>query len=951
VTYPVLNQCDGSRSHGVTTYQACTATKVFKNGSGGGSGGQGGGGGNNNGNGNGNGNSGNNGNNGNNGSSNTGYTTYANTVASVNSSSARTALNANGFWSGTINGSSFNLFTGNYINYLLGTCAAGGACIQTKMQVAQDVVAALLDNVHDVRFGLMTFYYGSGSTRGARVIAQVGTNVATMKTAVYALTPTGDTPLGDSLYDAGQYYKGAALTNGSTFTSPIQLACQPNFTILITDGVQTSGARTMANEATNRFTQDHASGFSGTQNVIVHTVGFGVSVSADSNDTATAYADLATAARNGGGQFYISDDKAQLERALQDAIRRIVQATFTFATPVLPTTSTTGSTRAYLAAFRSDPSAAFWQGYLKAYQRNSQGLVPVDSNGVPLSSALVWEAGQQLTGVSAGSRTITTVASVTSTTSGTSTTGTGSLTAFTKTNSAITNALLGVNTTTAHDKVIDFVRGIDAYDENQNNNTTEDRAWKLGDIFHSTPVLVSPPIRALNDSSYQTFKSQKASRTTVLIAGSNDGMLHAFRESDGAELWAFIPPDLLDNLQNLTVIGGEHDFFVDGSPVAVDIKVSGTWKTIVVFGERRGGATYHALDITDTTSPTYLWSFTDSKIRESWSEPAIGKMKINGADKYVAFFGGGYDTPQNNAHGKAVFAIDLATGTKLWEYYNDGSNDDRQYMNFSIPANPTAVDLDSDGYVDHVYIGDVGGQLWKFDVSGNATSSWTGKRLFAGPSQTNPPASGEYYAPQAIYGAPTLALDTSLNVWVFFGTGDRNHPNNTATNRFYGIKETTSMGNGSALTESSLVDVTSTNATVTTGWYIRLASNEKVLAAANVFNMNVFFSSFTPTTTVTCDSGGGTAKLYAVDLKTGYGAVNFSTGAAVTSPSADTARSATIGVGIASMPVIVVTPPATPGGSATSSVITATSNQQLPSNPVPPPPFMKQVRSWRERIN
>jgi hypothetical protein len=31
-------------------------------------------------------------------------------------------------------------------------------------------------------------------------------------------------------------------------------------------------------------------------------------------------------------------------------------------------------------------------------------------------------------------------------------------------------------------------------------------------------------------------------------------------------------------------------------------------------------------------------------------------------------------------------------------------------------------------------------------------------------------------------------------------------------------------------------------------------------------------------------------------------------------------------------------------------VITATSNQELPSNPVPPPAFLKQVRSWRERI-
>ena len=146
------------------------------------------------------------------------------------------------------------------------------------MAIAKRVVNSVLDNVNGVRFGIMTFYYGSNGERGARVVSQVGTSVGTMKAAVNALSPTGDTPLGDSLYDAGQYYKGAALTNNTTFATPIQLSCQPNFVILITDGLQTSGTRFITNEATNRFTQDHASSFTGTQNVIVHTVGFGVTV-------------------------------------------------------------------------------------------------------------------------------------------------------------------------------------------------------------------------------------------------------------------------------------------------------------------------------------------------------------------------------------------------------------------------------------------------------------------------------------------------------------------------------------------------------------------------------------------------------------------------------------------------------------------------------------------------
>ncbi len=893
--YPVLNICEKTKN------QACTSTAVYKSGS------------------------------------SSKYTSYATDVPSVNSAAAQNALNTAGYWSGKISGSTVNLFTGNYLNYLFGTCAGGGACNKSKMTIAQDVVNRLLDNVQGVRFGIMTFYYGSGSTRGAKMVAQVGSSVATMKAGVNALSPTSDTPLGEALYDIGRYYKGLSLTNGNTYTSPIQLECQPNFVIFVTDGMQTSGTRDMPTEATNRFTQDHASALTGMQNVIVHTVGFGVTVNASQAETDAAYATLSAAAKNGGGQFYISDSETQLEAALQDAIRRIVQATFTFATPVVPTTSTTGSTKAYLAAFRSDPSIPFWRGYLKAYQRDTNGLVPVDANGVPLSSALVWEAGQVLSTTPAANRTIYTVVS-------------GVRQAFTKTNSAITNTLLAAANNTEHDKIIDFVRGIDSYDENGNGNFTEERAWKLGDIFHSTPVLITPPVLALNDSSYQAFKTSQAGRTKVLIAGANDGMLHAFRESDGVELWAFIPPDLLDNLKTLTDTGADHQFFVDSSPIATDIKISGTWKTIVVFGMRRGGPFYYALDITDTTNPLWLWSFTDSKIAETWSEPSIGKVKLGGNDKFVAFFGGGYDTASNNAHGKAFFAVDLSNGSLLWQYYKDGTSDDRQYMNFSLTENSTAVDLNNDGYVDRVYIGDTGGQLWKFDVSASATSSWAGKRLFtAAPSQTNPPAAGEFYPTQAFYGAPVLAYDTNLNLWVFLGTGDRNHPNSTATNRFYGIKETTNMSNAAALSESNLVDVTSTNGTSAGGWFFRLGTNEKVLDPANVFNMDVLFSGFTPVSTVTCTSGGGTAKLYSVQMQTGYAAIDFATGAALSTTDASVVRSTTIGQGIASMPVVIVTPPQG-SGMATASAITATTNQQLPSNPIPAPAFLKQVRSWRERI-
>ncbi len=72
-------------------------------------------------------------------------------------------------------------------------------------------------------------------------------------------------------------------------------------------------------------------------------------------------------------------------------------------------------------------------------------------------------------------------------------------------------------------------------------------------------------------------------------------------------------------------------YYVDGSPIAADVKIgtTPTWKTVAIFGQRRGGRNYYALDITDTTNPLYMWSFTDSKMGETWSEPVIGKIKMS----------------------------------------------------------------------------------------------------------------------------------------------------------------------------------------------------------------------------------------------------------------------------------------------------------------------------------
>lgn len=847
-------------------------------------------------------------------------------VTGSGSDAARLALAESGHWSGALRGAQVSLYTGNYLNYLVAPCAGGGACPDSKVTVAKRAVSAVLDTVRGVRFGIMTFHYGANGVRGARVVAPVGGTPAAISGALHALAPARDAPLGDALYDAGQYFKGELLLNGTTFSSPIQLECETNHVVIITDGAHISGARSLAAEATLRRQQDHAPSLPDVQRVRVHTIGFGGTVNTAASTSDRALSELRQAAENAGGVFVHAATATELETALRHTLARITEATYTLTNPVLPA-GPTGGRRAYLAAFQPAASARLWRGSLRAYQRDATGGVPVDVNGVPLASALVWDAGRALNGMSAANRTIYTEIG-------------GRLSPFTRSNSAITSTMLGVAGVAERNRVIDFVRGVDVNDENGNRSTTDERPWKLGAIIHSTPVLVSRPSLAVGDPSYRAFKAAQASRLQILLAGANDGMLHAFREKDGVEIWAFIPPDMLDRLRALQTADEGSGDFVDGSPIAADIRVAGAWRTIVVFGARRGGAVYYALDITDTSNPRFLWRFADSRIQQTWSQPAVGRVKIGNIERNVAFVGGGRAS-SDAAVGNTLIALDLATGSKVWEYAGEpAATDDRQHMTAGIAASPTAIDTDDDGYVDRVYVGDLAGQLWKFDVSASDVGGWKGKRLFAARSGS------------AVHAAPAAALDRQRHLWLFFGTGDASEPGATAVGRFYALKDDTDMTNGASLTDASpgIKDVTSATVFASQGWYVVLGGRAEIpVGAASVFNDTVLFSTFTPDRTGACGAASGMTRLYALQAWSGYARLDFTTGSPLTAPTAASVRFKEIGRGIGSAPVVVLTPPIAPGSAATASVIVGTSRQSVLSTPIPAPQFLKQVRSWRER--
>ena len=427
--------------------------------------------------------------------------------------------------------------------------------------------------------------------------------------------------------------------------------------------------------------------FRGQQNIITYTIGF--TISSDLLErTATA----------GHGRYFYANSAQQLADVFQNVIDEILSKSTSFVAPIVPVSRmerTTAGDKIYLALFKPLRSQ-MWSGNIKKYGvaqtdsggvhtgdiTDTKGLQAVDSNGQFLATAIsYWNTGMDGGEVEKGGVGEVLLNRSTArnlyTYFGTKTDLTDSTNAFKTANTLITPATLGLGSdSSGRDKLIQFVHGYDSYDENGNGNTTEKRDWILGAFIHSRPYLV-----------------HYASRD-VIYAGSNDGMLHAFDDSTGDELWGFIPPNLLTQLQALHA--DVNLSFVDGSPKAyISYDSHGQiTQVILIFGERRGGNRYYALDVTDPLKPKYLWDIgPDTKVGgiypyaemgQSWSSPIIGKIAYGSGEKWVAFIGGGYDGNQDNSpvtladsKGRAIYVVDILNGSLVWRYSfaEDSTND------------------------------------------------------------------------------------------------------------------------------------------------------------------------------------------------------------------------------------------------------------------------------------
>jgi len=243
--------------------------------------------------------------------------------------------------------------------------------------------------------------------------------------------------------------------------------------------------------------------------------------------------------------------------------------------------------------------------------------------------------------------------------------------------------------------------------------------------------------------------------------------------------------------------------------------------------------------------------------------------------------------------GRAIYVVDILTGEQVWrlDYGRDPS------MRYSIPSDISRVDTNGDGYIDRLYVGDMGGRMWRFDIKSSDPNAWSGRMLF---NSSIGVGSGR----RKIFYAPDVTLEKGYEM-VLFGTGDREHRNDTTgTDRFYALKD---KGLNTTFSEDHLEDVTKGSSTNSLenkeGWVLSLESNrgEKVTGGSVVAYGAAYFTTFAPS----AEKGDGIARVYALNYQNGNPILNLNSANDTEGVKIDLSdRSKVIGTGMPSGTVI-----------------------------------------------
>lgn len=283
------------------------------------------------------------------------------------------------------------------------------------------------------------------------------------------------------------------------------------------------------------------------------------------------------------------------------------------------------------------------------------------------------------------------------------------------------------------------------------------RGNRLGDTVNAVPLFVYKPMYTFDytfdaahsgHDQYSAFIQEVTvtkPRKKMLYMAANDGMLHGLDGNTGVEVFAYAPRTTMPELWRLAdqSYGTNHRYFVDGSPVSMDVTdpSSNKWRTIVVGGYGNGGSGYYALDVTDPMKPKALWEVCNSNtlcnkvipnLGLSFGNPVITRMPIDHptlGGKWVVLVSSGYNNvpsvnsqPTANAAGPvgatgkgALYVLDPLNGTLLATY---NTNEGSTVSPINLGKITTyASNFYFDGISSVAYSGDMKGNIWRFDLA------------------------------------------------------------------------------------------------------------------------------------------------------------------------------------------------------------------------------------------
>lgn len=323
-------------------------------------------------------------------------------------------------------------------------------------------------------------------------------------------------------------------------------------------------------------------------------------------------------------------------------------------------------------------------------------------------------------------------------------------------------------------------------------------------------------------------------------------------------------------------------------------------KQYIYGGLRMGGRSYYALDLGDLSQPKLKFHIDPDNAKDgtplsymgqSWSKPTISHVNWKGSRKRVMIVGGGYDLGyenkdynQANKKGAGIYMFDADSGDLLWwasanaTNINSTSAESTQIqglkvdaMQYSVVSRINAIDRDGDGTTDHLYFGDLGGQLWRIDLNNHLTSTaitpfaQASKLLDLKDSALNDTALADIHVNTRFYEAPNFSVyghGSQTRAVISIASSNRSLPIsdnsagaifnifdnevvklNPADNTTLGTKKL-HLHETMPTTASKLEDLDANLREQ--GWYVKLSNEQKVMDEMTVMNKKLYASVFDP---------------------------------------------------------------------------------------------------------